>query len=108
MGVAGNAATFAGLYTFGNIVNLCATLFLVGPQRQCQAMWKPVRRLSAVVYITCMILTLVSVWIRWRDWNMKFTGAFVTFACVGLQSAAIFWYAVSYIPFGQSLVSRAL
>mmetsp|Transcript_99801 Transcript_99801/g.177061 ORF Transcript_99801/g.177061 Transcript_99801/m.177061 type:complete len:228 (+) Transcript_99801:97-780(+) len=104
----GSPERFAILYTLGNVLNLSATFFLVGPQRQFQAMFKPARRSAAIVYLLCMILTLVSVAIRWRDWNLQFTGAIVTFTLVALQTCAIFWYGLTYIPFGRSLFMRGV
>jgi len=102
----GQMQRFVIPYTFGNVFNLGATLFLVGPYRQCTAMWKPVRRAAAALYLICMFLTLVCVWIRWRDYNLHFLGALLTFLCVSLQSAAIFWYALSYVPYGRALFAR--
>jgi hypothetical protein len=62
---AGNLGAFGTLYTFGNIVSLCSTMFLMGPKRQLRNMTRANRRMATGVYIVAMIVTL----------SLAFTGA---------------------------------
>ena len=56
---------FGTFYTFGNIVALCSTMFLMGPKRQLRNMTRANRRMATGVYIVAMIVTL----------SLAFTGA---------------------------------
>ena len=61
----GHTATWAILYTLGNIVSLCGSGFLLGPRRQLRNMTKARRRVAAGVYLLMMIITLVGGFLRW-------------------------------------------
>eukprot|EP00747_Dinoflagellata_sp_TGD_P067223 gnl/TRDRNA2_/TRDRNA2_155174_c0_seq2.p1 gnl/TRDRNA2_/TRDRNA2_155174_c0~~gnl/TRDRNA2_/TRDRNA2_155174_c0_seq2.p1 ORF type:complete len:238 (+),score=38.89 gnl/TRDRNA2_/TRDRNA2_155174_c0_seq2:49-762(+) len=104
----GQGERFALTYTLGNILTIGSTFFLVGAQRQWSGMWAKNRRLASLGYVACTVFTLACVCVRWRDYNMSFTGAVLTFASVALQGASLLWYALSYIPFGRALFSRLL
>lgn len=54
----GNLPAFGTFYTFGNIVALCSTMFLMGPKRQLRNMTRANRRMATGVYIVSMIVTL--------------------------------------------------
>jgi hypothetical protein len=47
------------LYTFGNITAMSGTMFLMGPKRQCQTMWKPVRAAATAVYLITLVATVI-------------------------------------------------
>ncbi|XP_008787658.2 vesicle transport protein SFT2B isoform X2 [Phoenix dactylifera] len=56
---------FAVIFTFGNILAVGSTAFLIGPGRQVRMMLDPVRVYATVIYIGCVILALVSaLWIH--------------------------------------------
>jgi len=92
----GPIEAFAGLYSFGNIVAICATGFLVGPMRQLRQMVKPTRIGCTLVFIATFIATLV-VAIKLKNLGL------VIFLCC-LQALAFFWYSISYIPFARNAI----
>lgn len=55
----GHIATFAVIYTLGNIVSLCSTGFLIGPKRQCRQMFQSNRIHATLVYIAMMLATVI-------------------------------------------------
>lgn len=48
---------FAVLYTAGNIISLCSTMFLFGPWKQLRSMFEETRRMSTIVYLFSMMMT---------------------------------------------------
>jgi len=86
-------STFALFYTFGNIIMLASTAFIVGPMRQLKNMFKPTRFICCVVFIGSMILTLVGVFKGWIF--------IVIIIFVLLQFASLLYYCFSYIPYGR-------
>ncbi len=61
----GNPVKFAILYSFGNIVSLCATMFLMGPCKQFKNMFDEKRRIATIVYLSALAATLVvAIWVR--------------------------------------------
>ncbi|XDA70797.1 hypothetical protein R6Z07F_001161 [Ovis aries] len=77
---------FAVFYTFGNIASLGSTVFLMGPMTQLKRMFEPTRLIA-----TIMVL-----------WHNK--GLALIF-CI-LQSLALTWYSLSYIPFARDAVKK--
>ncbi|XP_070318810.1 vesicle transport protein SFT2B isoform X2 [Odocoileus virginianus] len=77
---------FAVFYTFGNIASLGSTAFLMGPMKQLKRMFEPTRLIA-----TIMVL-----------WHNK--GLALIF-CI-LQSLALTWYSLSYIPFARDAVKK--
>ncbi|NXN97634.1 SFT2A protein, partial [Rhinopomastus cyanomelas] len=84
---------FALFYTLGNIAALASTCFLMGPLKQLKTMFEPKRLIATIVMLLFMVLTLCAVfWWRRRGLAMLF--------CI-LQSLAMTWYSLSYIPFAR-------
>jgi hypothetical protein len=54
-----NPVRFAILYSFGNLVSLCATMFLMGPVKQFKNMFDEKRRVATIVYLCALTATLV-------------------------------------------------
>ncbi|KAL8143584.1 hypothetical protein V2J09_016616 [Rumex salicifolius] len=50
---------FALLFTFGNILAIGSTAFLMGPAQQLQMMFDPVRLYATAVYLACVVLALI-------------------------------------------------
>uniref|UniRef100_G3X3W8 Vesicle transport protein n=1 Tax=Sarcophilus harrisii TaxID=9305 RepID=G3X3W8_SARHA len=84
---------FAAFYTLGNIASLGSTIFLMGPMKQLKRMFEPTRLIATIVMLLCLALTLCSAF--W--WHNK--GLALIF-CI-LQSLALTWYSLSYIPFAR-------
>ncbi|XP_057383474.1 vesicle transport protein SFT2B isoform X2 [Balaenoptera acutorostrata] len=77
---------FAVFYTFGNIASLGSTVFLMGPMKQLKRMVEPTR----------LIATIMVLWYN-RGLALIF--------CI-LQSLALTWYSLSYIPFARDAVKK--
>ncbi|XP_007987803.2 vesicle transport protein SFT2B isoform X2 [Chlorocebus sabaeus] len=77
---------FAVFYTFGNIASIGSTIFLMGPVKQLKRMFEPTRLIA-----TIMVL-----------WHNK--GLALIF-CI-LQSLALTWYSLSFIPFARDAVKK--
>ncbi|XP_027724397.1 vesicle transport protein SFT2B [Vombatus ursinus] len=89
---------FAAFYTLGNIASLGSTIFLMGPMKQLKRMFEPTRLIATIVMLLCLALTLCSAF--W--WHNK--GLALLF-CI-LQSLALTWYSLSYIPFARDAVKK--
>ncbi|XP_049737272.1 vesicle transport protein SFT2B [Elephas maximus indicus] len=89
---------FIVFYTFGNIASLGSTIFLMGPMKQLKRMFEPTRLIATVVMLLCLVLTLCSAF-WWRN-----KGLALIF-CI-LQSLAMTWYSLSFIPFARDAVKK--
>ncbi|ELK29882.1 Vesicle transport protein SFT2B [Myotis davidii] len=89
---------FAVFYTFGNIASIGSTVFLMGPMKQLKRMVEPTRLIATIMVLLCFTLTLCSAF--W--WHNK--GLALIF-CI-LQSLALTWYSLSYIPFARDAVKK--
>merc|ERR1712226_839838 len=93
-----NYESFAVLYTFGNVVALCSSGFLVGPCKQVKNMTKSHRIGCVIVYIVAMILTLVVAF--------KSGKPALCILCIFVQWCAAFWYFLSFIPYGRKMATN--
>lgn len=91
-----NIRTFAVLYVLGNVIALCATGFLLGPQKQCVKMWLPTRRWSTAFYLLMIIVVFVVAILR--------QSVFLVLFLLLVEIIAGTWYSISYIPFGRKIV----
>uniref|UniRef100_M3XN75 Vesicle transport protein n=1 Tax=Mustela putorius furo TaxID=9669 RepID=M3XN75_MUSPF len=89
---------FAVFYTFGNIASIGSTVFLMGPMKQLKRMFEPTRLIATIMVLLCFALTLCSAF--W--WHNK--GLALIF-CI-LQSLALTWYSLSYIPYARDAVKK--
>jgi len=96
----GNPAPFAFKYTFGNLFSICSSSFLHGPVKQIQDMGAPERRTAALVYVTSLVGTLLSVFVLRIQ--------IISFLFILVQFAALTWYMLSYLPYGQQFFKRCL
>lgn len=97
----GNPRPFAIKYTLGNVLSIASTLFLMGPKRQCKRMSAPTRAGAVVVYIGAMVATIVvSCFVHIKPDNVH---AMLVLVCIVVQFLAMFWYALSYIPYGRRM-----
>ncbi|KAI8617885.1 Got1/Sft2-like family-domain-containing protein [Chytriomyces sp. MP71] len=96
----GNIGGFAVMYTFGNVVSVLSTGFLIGFLSQLKKMFDPSRLVAALIFIGSMIATLV----------VAFTlhSFILTLICCIVQWLALFWYSASYIPFARDLIKKCL
>ena len=96
----GNPTPFAVKYTIGNLLSLASYCFLVGPERQCKGMFAPDRRAITVAYLGSLVGTLFCVFYLHSH--------LLTLLCLVIQCIAMVYYALSYLPFGQTLLNRMI
>ena len=96
-----NYTGFGICYSFGNVLAILSTLFIMGPWAQLKNMFHANRVVATCVYLGALVATLVVAF------TVKDAGIFVL-VLVGVQVVALFWYSLSYIPFGRQLLTRAV
>ncbi|KAJ8964395.1 hypothetical protein NQ314_004932 [Rhamnusium bicolor] len=91
---------FAVFYTLGNIVSMLSTCFLMGPFNQIKKMFAPTRFIATIIVIVAFALTLVAalVWHR----------AGLALLFIIIQSLAMTWYSLSYIPYARDAVKKTV
>ncbi|KAH0687344.1 hypothetical protein MTR67_015298 [Solanum verrucosum] len=56
---------FALLFTFGNMLAIGSTTFLIGPMQQLSMMMDPVRAYATSMYVGCVVLALIcALWVE--------------------------------------------
>jgi hypothetical protein len=91
-------ASFAITYTLGNLCSICSTGFFVGPCTLCKMMFKPVRRVAAIIYLSCLVGTIVvAIWYPFPP---------LLLLIISIQYSAMFWYGLSYVPFGRTIFCK--
>ena len=96
---------FAILYSLGNLSSLGSTLFLVGPASQLKRMFKETRICATIVFLLSLFGTLAFVFIVDLE-NKKPWHKLAIFGLIGLQFCSLFWYTLSYIPFGRKICKK--
>ncbi|KAG6752708.1 hypothetical protein POTOM_042744 [Populus tomentosa] len=126
---------FALLFTFGNVLAVGSTAFLIGPGRQLGMMFDPARIYATAIYIGCVVLALICALLIhskiltvfaiifeicaliWQHLynsfsefnNRKFFWHFKCFVrYTYLPSLSYFRYSLSYIPFARRMVSNLM
>ncbi|PVH39509.1 hypothetical protein PAHAL_5G523100 [Panicum hallii] len=88
---------FAVMFTFGNMLAVGSTAFVMGPQKQLRMMFDPVRLYATAIYVGCVVLALIfALWIHDK---------LLTLIAIICEICALFWYSLSYIPFARRMVS---
>ncbi|XP_011083228.1 vesicle transport protein SFT2B [Sesamum indicum] len=91
---------FGITFSFGNLLALGSTAFLIGPKRQVTMMLDPVRIYATALYISSIIIALFcAVYVR---------NKLLTLLAIVLEFGALIWYSLSYIPFARSMVSKIM
>ena len=104
LGAITNPRRLAILYSLGNICSLGSTMFLIGPMRQLKRMFKKTRFIASLLFILSLIGTLVFVFVFYdkkTGWHKLFLLLLVI-----IQFCALFWYTLSWIPFGRKIFSK--
>ncbi|CAF3367484.1 unnamed protein product [Rotaria socialis] len=96
--VSGDISGFAVLYSFAVILGIGSTMFLMGPLNQLKKMFDPSRLIATIIFLICLILTLVSAIV------IKSSGLVLLF--IILQLIALVWYTISYIPFARDAIKK--
>ncbi|EOY23513.1 hypothetical protein QUC31_008290 [Theobroma cacao] len=88
---------FALLFTFGNVLAVGSTAFLMGPEQQLRMMFDSVRLYATAIYIGFVVLALIcALWIQSK---------ILTLLAIICEICALIWYCLSYIPFARRIVS---
>lgn len=93
----GNPTPFAIKYSVGNALALGSSAFLVGPKRQLRNMSHPTRWVCALVYVGAIVGTVVFALVPPHSLP-------IVTACIVVQFLAMFWYCLSYIPYGRRML----
>ncbi|XP_034249411.1 vesicle transport protein SFT2B [Thrips palmi] len=91
-------AVFAIFYTLGNITSLASTCFLMGPVNQMKKMFASTRIIATILVLSMIVLTLFAAL------YLKNAGLALLF--IILQSVAMTWYSISYIPYARTAVKK--
>lgn len=81
------------------IIQLCATGFLLGPKSQCTKMWDPTRRFTTAFYLIMIIIVFA---VAVSEQNIG-----VVLFMLFIEVLASAWYGLSFIPFGRKMVCGA-
>ncbi|CAL4966055.1 unnamed protein product [Urochloa decumbens] len=58
---------FAVMFTFGNMLAVGSTAFVMGPQKQLRMMFDPVRLYATAIYVGCVVLALIfALWVQFE------------------------------------------
>ncbi|PIN20025.1 Membrane protein involved in ER to Golgi transport [Handroanthus impetiginosus] len=91
---------FGITFSFGNLLALGSTAFLIGPKRQVTLMLDPVRIYATAIYMASIIIALFcAVYVR---------NKLLTLLAIVMEFGALIWYSLSYIPFARSMVSKIM
>ncbi|XP_045477313.1 vesicle transport protein SFT2B [Harmonia axyridis] len=96
----GGLRLFAAFYTLGNITSLFSTLFLMGPFNQIKKMFAATRALATCIVIISFILTLIAAFVL--------KNPVLALLLIIVQSLAMTWYSLSYIPYARDAVKKTL
>nr|XP_034894443.1 vesicle transport protein SFT2B-like isoform X1 [Populus alba]TKR79157.1 vesicle transport protein SFT2B-like isoform X3 [Populus alba] len=91
---------FALLFTFGNVLAVGSTAFLIGPGRQLGMMFDPARIYATAIYIGCVVLALICA--------LLIHSKILTVFAIIFEICAHIWYSLSYIPFARRMVSNLM
>lgn len=91
---------FAVLFSFGNILAIGSTVFLIGPVQQTRMMLDPIRIYATSIYIGSVVLAFVCA--------LLIHNKVLTIIAVISEICALVWYSLSYVPFARRMVSELL
>lgn len=95
-----NPIKFGITFSFGNLLSIGSTVFLIGPKRQVTMMLDPVRIYATAIYFASIIIALFCA--------LYVHNKLLTLLAIFLEFGALIWYSLSYIPFARSMVSKVM
>ncbi|KAH7670784.1 Vesicle transport protein SFT2 protein [Dioscorea alata] len=95
-----NPIKFGITFTFGNLLALGSTAFLIGPKRQLDMMLDPVRIYATAIYFASIVIALLCA--------LYVHNKLLTLLAIILEFGALVWYSLSYIPFARSMVTKIM
>ncbi|KAJ4705845.1 Vesicle transport protein [Melia azedarach] len=91
---------FAILFTFGNLLAVGSTAFLIGPAQQINMMFDSARVYATAIYLGCVVIALIcALWIHSK---------ILTIIAIICEICALIWYSLSYIPFARRMISELM
>ncbi|XP_010550526.1 PREDICTED: vesicle transport protein SFT2B [Tarenaya hassleriana] len=91
---------FALLFTFGNVLAVGSTAFLMGPEQQLNMMFDSSRVYATAIYLGSVVVSLIcALWIHSK---------ILTVLAIISEICALIWYSLSYIPFARRMVSELM
>lgn len=91
---------FAVTFTFGNLLSLGSTAFLIGPMRQLNMMFDPVRIVASAVFLGSIAIALFCA--------LYIHSKLLTLLAIIIEFCALIWYSLSYIPFARAAAKKFL
>ncbi|WJX10083.1 hypothetical protein P8452_00848 [Trifolium repens] len=91
---------FAILFTFGNLLAVGSTGFLLGPAQQMSMMFDPIRVFATAIYLGCVVIALICA--------LLIHSKVLTLLAIIVEIGALIWYSLSYIPFARRMVSELM
>lgn len=91
---------FALLFTFGNMLAIGSTVFLIGLGQQIRMMLDPVRVYATAIYVGFVVLALICA--------LLIHSKVLTLIAITCEIFALIWYSLSYIPFARRIVSDVM
>ncbi|KAI3978709.1 hypothetical protein MKX01_015884 [Papaver californicum] len=91
---------FGITFTFGNLLSLGSTAFLIGPKRQVTMMLDPVRIYATAIYLASIIVALFCA--------LYAHSKLLTLLAIMLEFGTLVWYSMSYIPFARTMISKVM
>ena len=99
----GDPLPFVYVYTLGNVLALCSSMFLVGPKKQCKNMFDDTRKWTSITYLSCLFLTFIVCFIPGMD---ELSRLLILVLLLFVQFFASLWYSLSYIPYARKAVAN--
>mmetsp|Transcript_19307 Transcript_19307/g.22215 ORF Transcript_19307/g.22215 Transcript_19307/m.22215 type:complete len:202 (+) Transcript_19307:141-746(+) len=101
--VLGDPLPFVLVYSGGNILSIMSASFLCGPKRQFKNMFHKKRKVTTIVYLSSLLVTLVVAFLPGIEENLRLLLLVVLLI---VQVFSSLWYSLSYIPFARKAVSK--
>jgi hypothetical protein len=94
----GYPTQFAIKLALGNVLSVSSAMFLAGPRTQLQKMSDPARLGASLMYLGSIVFSLVAA--------LVLKSSLLTVVAIVLQSVALFWYGLSFVPYGRHLFQK--
>ncbi|KAH9677174.1 Vesicle transport protein [Citrus sinensis] len=91
---------FAILFTFGNLLAVGSTAFVIGPAQQINMMFDSARIYATTVYLVCVVIALICA--------LLIHSKILTILAIICEICALLWYSLSYIPFARRMISELM
>ncbi|KAH9646413.1 Vesicle transport protein [Citrus sinensis] len=91
---------FAILFTFGNLLAVGSTAFVIGPAQQINMMFDSARIYATTVYLVCVLIALICA--------LLIHSKILTILAIICEICALLWYSLSYIPFARRMISELM